>query len=231
MRASGWFERPHLSARSLLLLAAIAAGVSYMLSWGLALPPAAATAWKGAGVALLALYAATRAKSLDGWLLVAVMALGAAGDVLLEVIGLTKGALAFLAGHLVAIGLYLRNRRPALTRSQALLAAVLVPATVAIAWVLPSDRAAAPGIALYALALSLMAAAAWSSRFPRYRVGAGALMFLVSDLLIFARAGPLHGQPWVSDAVWILYFAGQTLICVGVADALDRRPALTARPA
>jgi uncharacterized membrane protein YhhN len=220
-----------LSVRSLLLLAAIAAGVSYMLSWSLALPPAAATAWKGSGVALLAVYAATRAKSLDGWLLVAVMALGAAGDVLLELIGLTKGAVGFLAGHLVAIALYLRNRRPALTRSQAGLAVVLVPATVAIAWMLPSDRAGAPGIALYALALSLMAAAAWTSRFPRYRVGAGALMFLVSDLLIFARAGPLHGQPWVSDAVWILYFGGQTLICVGVADTLDHAPALRARPA
>jgi hypothetical protein len=40
--------------------------------------------------------------------------------------------------------------------------------------------------------------------------------------MIFARAGPLHGQPWINDAVWILYFAGQTLICVGVTDALAR---------
>ncbi len=210
-----------MTARSLLLLAAIAAGVSYMLSWGLALPPTAATAWKGAGVALLALYAATRARSLDGWLLVAVLALGAAGDVLLEVIGLTKGALAFLAGHLVAIGLYLRNRRPALSGGEWGFAGLLIPATVATAWALPTDRAAAPGIALYALGLSAMAACAWLSRFPRPRVALGALMFLVSDLLIFARAGPLHGQPWASDAVWILYFAGQTLICIGVGDALE----------
>jgi uncharacterized membrane protein YhhN len=213
-----------LSPRSLLLLAAIVAAASYMASWGLTLPPAAATAWKGSGVALLALYAATRARSFDGWLLVAVLALGATGDVLLEVIGLTRGAVAFLAGHLVAIWLYLRNRRPALSGGELAFAALLVPATVVIAFALPADRAAAPGIALYSLGLSAMAACAWLSRFPRQRVALGALMFLVSDLLIFARAGPLHGQPWVNDAVWILYIAGQTLICIGVADALDRRP-------
>jgi uncharacterized membrane protein YhhN len=210
-----------LSPKSFLLLAAVAAGVSYMVSWGWALPHAIDTAWKGSGVALLALYAATRAKSLDGWLLVAVLALGATGDVLLEVIGLTKGALAFLAGHLVAIWLYLRNRRPILSGRDLAFAVLLVPATVATAFALPADRAAAPGIALYALGLSAMAACAWLSRFPRGRVALGALMFLVSDLLIFARAGPLHGQPWINDAVWILYFAGQTLICIGVADGLE----------
>jgi uncharacterized membrane protein YhhN len=221
-----------LSARSVLLLAAIAAGASYMASWGWPLPFWAATAWKGSGVALLAVYAATRAKSFDGWLLVAVLALGAAGDVLLEVIGLTKGALAFLAGHLVAIWLYLRNRRTGLGGSEWALAGLLVPATVGAAFVLPADRAAAPGIALYALGLAAMAAAAFLSRFPRQRVALGALMFLVSDLLIFARAGPLHGQPFVNDAVWVLYFACQTLICVGVADGLEpdaaRMPAVDA---
>ena len=130
------------------------------------------------------------------------------------------GALAFLAGHVVAIGLYLRNRRTRLTLSQRLLAALLVPATVLIAFLLPSDRAAAPGIALYSLGLSLMAATAWTSRFPRYRVGLGALMFLGSDLLIFARIGPLHGQAWVGYAIWILYFAAEALICTGVAKRL-----------
>ena len=211
----------------LLLLAAIAAGVSYMLSWGLHLPPAVATAWKGAGVGLLALYAASQARSLDGWLLAAVMALGAAGDVLLETSGLTVGALAFLAGHLVAIWLYLRNRQPRWTRRQIVLAALLVPSAAATAWSLPLVRASAPGIALYATGLSLMAATAYLSRFRRDRVALGALMFLVSDQLIFARAGPLHGLAWVSDAVWILYFGGQTLIAMGVAEGLaqDREPA------
>jgi uncharacterized membrane protein YhhN len=208
-------QRPR-PLETLTLLAAVLAGVSYVLSWNLALPLPAATAWKGAGVALLALYAAQRARGLDGWLLVAVMAFGALGDMLIEVAGLIAGAVAFLAGHLIAIALYLRNRRPRPSLGQRLLALVLVPATVATAWLLPADRAMAPGIALYALGLSLMAATAWLSRFPRFRVGLGAVMFVASDLLIFARGGPLAHAAWIGLAIWGLYFAGQVLICVGV---------------
>jgi uncharacterized membrane protein YhhN len=111
--------------------------------------------------------------------------------------------------------------RPDLTLGDRLVAALLVPATVTIAWSLPSDRAAAPGIALYATGLSAMAACAWLSRFRRDRAALGALMFLVSDLLIFARSGPLHGLAWVGDAIWILYFSGETLICLGVTEGLE----------
>jgi uncharacterized membrane protein YhhN len=199
-----------------VLIASILAGASYVAAWGLHLPQAAELTWKGAGVGLLAVYAALHAKRLDGWLLVAVMAFGALGDVLLGAAGLTVGALAFLAGHLVAIGLYLRNRRAALSRSQLALAVVIVPATVTIAFLLPTDRAGAPGVALYSLGLSLMAATAWTSRFHRFRVGIGAVMFVVSDLLIFGRAGPLPDSFAVGLAVWGLYYVGQLLICVGV---------------
>lgn len=203
----------------LALLAAVIGGSSYVLAWNLDLPPAWDLAWKGTGVGFLAVFAALRAKRVDGWLLAAVMALGMAGDVLLGV-DFIVGALAFLAGHLVAIGLYLRNRRPALTRSQLALAVLLVPATVAVAFLLPTDRAQAPGIALYATGLSAMAACAWISRFPRYWTGLGAVMFLVSDLLIFARMGRIEPSFAVGLAVWGLYFAGQTMICLGVSGKL-----------
>jgi uncharacterized membrane protein YhhN len=199
-----------------VLIASILAGVSYVAAWGLHLPQGAELTWKGLGVGLLAVYAALHAKSLDGWLLVAVMTFGALGDVLLGAAGLTVGALAFLVGHLIAIGLYLRNRRPTLSRSQLALAIVIVPATVIIAYLLPADRAGAPGVALYSLGLSLMAATAWTSRFHRFRVGIGAVMFVISDLLIFGRAGPLPDSFAVGLAVWGLYYFGQLLICVGV---------------
>ena len=205
----------------LVLAAAVLAGVSYVGASSLALPLAVGTAWKGSGVALLAVYAALKARRLDGWLICAVMGFGALGDMLIEVLGLTAGALAFLAGHLVAIGLYLRNARPTPSLSQRLLAAAIMPATVAVAFLLPADRAGAPGVALYALGLSVMAATAWLSRFPRYRVGVGALMFVASDLLIFARAGPLHGASWIGLAIWGLYFAGQALVCLGVTRGLS----------
>ncbi|MDP3867029.1 lysoplasmalogenase family protein [Phenylobacterium sp.] len=215
-------DRPSLLSKLILALA-ILAGVSFLAANRFALPEAATIVWKGSGVALLALYAATRAKTPDGWLLAVVMALGATGDVLLETHGLVTGAVAFLAGHLVAIALYLRNRRPALEPSQRLLAILIVPATVIIAYLLPADRAGAPGVAFYSTGLALMAAAAWISRFPRMSVGLGALMFVASDLLIFARAGPLEHNPWVGFGVWALYFAGQLRICLGVVGTLARR--------
>ncbi|MDO8801451.1 lysoplasmalogenase family protein [Phenylobacterium sp.] len=212
-------DRPSLPAK-LIMAAAILGGVSFLAANRFALSDTTMIVWKGSGVALLAVYAATRAKTLDGWLLTAVMALGATGDVLLETHGLITGAVAFLAGHLVAIALYLRNRRPALQRSQLLLAILIIPATVVIAYLLPADRAGAPGIALYSTGLAAMAATAWISRFPRMSVGLGALMFVASDLFIFARTGPLAGLAWVSPAVWALYFAGQLRICLGVARTL-----------
>ena len=204
----------------LALIAAIVGGVSYMASWGLPLSPAASLAWKGTGVGFLALYAALKARSLDGWLLTAVMALGAAGDVLLGAAGQTVGGAVFFAGHLVAIGLYLRHRQPRLGAASWGFAVLLVAVAAWAAFVLPSDRAAAPGIAVYACGGALAAAVAGLSRFPR-QVALGAFIFLVSDELIFARMGPLAGQAWAGFAIWGLYFAGQALIATGVAAAPD----------
>lgn len=201
---------------TIVLAAAIFAGVSYVGSWLLPLPPAAAIAWKGAGVALLALYAALGARNLDGWLLAGLLAFGAAGDVLLETHGFVVGGGAFFVGHLVAIALYLRHRRP-LTLGGLAYAGALFAFIVLTAYLLPKNRETASAIAFYATGLGAMTAAAWLSRFPRPLVAAGAIMFAVSDLLIFLRGGrPNLDILPMALAVWGLYFAGQTLIAVGV---------------
>ncbi|HMT42909.1 MAG TPA: lysoplasmalogenase family protein [Chakrabartia sp.] len=174
--------------------------------------------WKGLPVWLLSLYAALNAQSRDGWLLALVMALGSLGDILIES-DLIRGALAFAAGHLVAIYLYAQHRREGLSASQKALGFALVPLTPLIAWLLTHD----PGVAFYALILGGMAAMAWTSTFPRYRVGLGAVFFVASDLLIFANMGVLAGQAWVSLAIWLLYFVGQAMIAMGVVGALSGR--------
>jgi uncharacterized membrane protein YhhN len=204
-----------------LLRAAVLAGLSYVAIWGLGFGPAVMTIWKGAGVSLLALWAAALARDRDGWLLASVMAFGAAGDVLLETAGLMTGAAAFAIGHVIAIWLYARNRRASLTPSQRTLALLIVPMTVGAAYVLPADRSVALGVAFYALLLSIMAAMAWTSDFSRYRTGIGAMMFVASDLLIFARLGPIADTVAVGVAVWLLYFAGQWLIAVGVREGIN----------
>jgi uncharacterized membrane protein YhhN len=139
---------------------------------------------------------------------------------LLEVAGLEVGAVAFFLGHVTAIVLYLRNRRPELSLSQGLLAGALLVAIPIAAYLLPSDRGSAPLAAIYAGGLAAMTATAWISRFPRYRTGLGAVAFAASDLLLFAEHGPLAGQGWTGFFVWSLYFGGQTLICLGVTRTL-----------
>ncbi|MGN6277351.1 MAG: lysoplasmalogenase family protein [Sphingomonas sp.] len=210
-----------------ILWAAIIAGTSYCLPAWFGWHGPAVTAWKGAGVGLLALWAATQARSTGGWLIAAVMALGATGDVLLDAIGLKAGAAAFLVGHLVAIALYLRNRRVALTPSQRLLGLIVAPLTVVIALAMTADI----GVAIYAAALGTMAASAWTSSFPRYRVGLGAMLFVASDLLIFSRSGPLAESFVPNLLVWPLYFAGQGLIATGVVATLARRDGVPISPA
>jgi uncharacterized membrane protein YhhN len=199
------------------LAAAVAAGTSYVAGWFLPLPPPVAIAWKGAGVGLLAVYAALAAKGRARAWLAAILAFGALGDVLLETSGLVVGALAFLAGHLAAIAFYLNRRRAGLRSADWTFAAALVAGVTALAWALPPDRAGAGLVALYAAGLSAMAAAAWLSRFPRALTATGALMFVASDLLIFLRTGrPALDGLAMGLAVWGLYFGGQTLIALGV---------------
>ena len=204
--------------------AAILAGTSFMLPVAAGWDGAAVIAWKGAGVTLLALWAAIQARDVDGWLIAAVMALGATGDVLLDAQGLETGGLAFALGHVVAVALYLRNRRASLSPSQRLLAALLVPLSVVIVWALLRGEAGWWHGALYTGFVAAMAAAAWTSRFPRYRVGLGAILFLISDLLIFARLGGAVPAGVASLLIWPLYFGGQALIAWGVVRTLGAIP-------
>ena len=207
-----------------LLVLSLAFGLSYPLAWGHGWPDSLTTPWKGAGVGLLALFAASEARNLDGWLLAGLLGFGALGDVLL-VGSMTSGAIAFMIGHVIAIWLFLRNRRERLSVSQSALALLVIPASALIAWSLPTDRGQALGVTVYALFVAAMAASAWTSRFPRYVTGMGAMMFLASDLLIFARMGPLEDAAWAGLAIWLLYYSGQLLIALGVRGALTNKPA------
>lgn len=201
------------------LLASLVASISYFFARDNAVPGLYLIAWKGAAVALLAVYAARRARSADGWLLVAVMALGALGDMALEVDMIAGGAL-FAAGHLLAIAMFLRNPRERRTGSQWLAALALLFGTPAVAALLALPDPRWPLAAGYAAIVGAMAASAWVSRFPRYRVGVGAVLFVASDLVIFARESgdvPEAVSWWL---VWPLYYAGQFLIATGVVRTL-----------
>ncbi len=204
------------------LLASLAFGLTYPLSWPLALPGIAAIAWKMAGVGLLTGYALRKHHSGEFLLLAGIMACWALGDGLLE-LDMIWGAIAFAIGHVIAIALFVRHRRVHPVMSQKLLAAAVFILAPVIAYFLPADPAFRIQAAGYTLFIAAMAACGWNSNFPRYRVGLGTMAFLTSDLLIFARFGPLAEAGWVSYAIWGLYYGGVLMIATGVVTTLVKR--------
>ena len=93
-------------------------------------------------------------------------------------------------------------------------------------WLMLGDWLGGMGSTAYGLALGGMAAAAWASSFPRYRVGAGAVLVMAADLLFLAGTGPLQGQEWVTVMVWPIAYLGQMLLCIGVMQTLRKRDPL-----
>lgn len=202
------------------LLASIAAATAYYFLrdnpvgegvWGLSL--------KGASVALLALYVALRVPSGrhrgDGFLLAGALGLAAAGDVAIE-LDLLTGAAFFAAAHSVAVVLYLRNRHQRPSPTQKLLGLALLVATPIVSFILSGSIE----VAVYGAFLGAMASAAWMSHYPRYRVGTGAVLFVVSDWLLFSRMGTIDLAPLPDVLIWPLYFAGQVMIATGIVQCL-----------
>ncbi|MCX9146273.1 lysoplasmalogenase [Erythrobacter sp. WG] len=202
------------------LLASLAAAVAYYFLrdnpvgegvWGMAM--------KGAGVALLAAYAFARVPQGkhrgDGWLLVVALSLAACGDVAIE-LDLMAGAAFFSAAHVVAVVLYLRNRHKRPSPTQNLAGVALLIGTPLVSYVLSGQVL----VAVYGGFLGAMASAAWMSHYPRYRVGTGAVLFVLSDWLIFARMGAFDLEPLPDLLIWPLYYAGQLMIATGIVQCL-----------
>lgn len=197
------------------LLASVVAACAYYFLWNNPVGEIWLILLKGAGVGLLAVYAAVRARGVDGKLLVAVLVFAALADMALVLFFEIGGAL-FAVSHCVAVVFYLRNRRESAVGSQKALAAVLLVGTPLIAWLLSGDAL----IAIYGVTLGAMAASAWLSRFSRYRVGIGAVLFVLSDLLIFSRLGPVDLGSIPDILIWPLYYIAQVMIATGVVQAL-----------
>jgi uncharacterized membrane protein YhhN len=208
-----------IEQRPWLLASITAATAFYFLSdnpvfegtWGLIA--------KGASVGLLVIYVLLRVPPgkhrADGLLLATALALAAAGDVAIELDFVTGGAL-FAAAHVVAVGLYLRNRHQRPSPAQKLIGASLLVGTPLVSFLLSGEVQ----IAIYAAFLGAMASAAWMSHYPRYRVGTGAVLFVVSDWLIFSRMGPYDLTPLPDLLIWPLYYVGQVMIATGIVQCL-----------
>ena len=215
-------SRRALTEKRPFLVLSVAAALAFYYLRVTELPEIQLALIKGSAVAMLAVYAAVRHSSPDARLLA--WALGAAclGDMAIE-FDQRIGALLFFLFHVLAMGVFLRHRRPELRGTQSWLVGMTLLLTPVIAFLMPSDRDMAWEVALYALALGGMASSAWASNFPRYRVGAGAMLFLASDFLLFAEMGPLAGSDIPRFLVWPIYYLGMFLICTGVIQTLRKR--------
>ncbi len=172
---------------------------------------------KTCAVGFLAVYAAQRTKGLRAGLFVLALSLGALGDAAIE-LSLAAGGAAFLASHIVAILFYRGYLRPEPSAARKWGAIALLVGVPLVAWWLSG----AGTVAIYAAGLGGMAMAAWLSLFPQWRVGLGALLFVLSDWLIFSRMGPVDLAPLPDLLVWPTYYLGQLLIATGVVQTLRR---------
>jgi hypothetical protein len=207
-----------LAHRRPWLLASLVFGLSYPLLLLWPIPGMYTIIWKMAAVGLLVGYALRRHHNGEFMLLAVILGFYALGDGLIE-LSMEAGGAAFAVGHILSVWLYSRHRRIIAAFSQKALAMTLLIVTPVMAYALAG---ALP--AIYAVILGIMAAMAWSSNFPRYRVGVGAVLFAVSDMLIFGREGGLlKGIPLLTPAIWYSYYAGVLLIATGVVQTLVKR--------
>ena len=204
------------------LVLSLLAGISYYFVMDGKVGGAWLALWKGAAIMLLAFYAVHRGRGRDGALIAGVMAVGALADVALEFSYLLGGAL-FAAAHLIAIWLFLLHRRDRPSNSQLGAGLALFALTPVVAGMLtfPMDNwILATG---YAVLLGVMAGLAWTSGFPRYRVGVGAVLIVVRDLLLVSREAG-HITPDMAEwLVWPADYAGQFLIATGVVQTILKR--------
>ena len=210
-----------LAQKRPFLLLSIAAALAFYYLRVSELPELYLIPIKGSAVALLAVYAFVRHASPDARLYVWALGSAALADMALE-IDVTVGGLLFFLHHVFAMGLFLKHRRPATGIHSWICGATLICVPLA-GYLLPYDPAAKVQTALYALSLGAMAASAWASDFPRFRVGAGGMLFVASDFILFAEMGPLSGTQWPQLLVWPLYYLGMFLMCTGVIQTLSKR--------
>lgn len=204
------------------LLASLAFGLSYPFVTSQPWPEFYIILWKMAGLSFLVPYALRRHHNGDFAILALSLAFCALGDGLIE-FDLRAGAASFIMAHLTAIFLYWRHLRVHPVPVQKIIAVLLFAIPPVLAYFLPGQGGDGRMTAFYTLFLSAMAAMAWSSNFPRYRVGIGAILFIISDLLIFARLGPLSAATWVGPTIWYSYYAAMVLIATGIVQTLVKR--------
>ncbi|CDO34397.1 conserved membrane hypothetical protein [Novosphingobium sp. KN65.2] len=127
-----------------------------------------------------------------------------------------------IIGFGLGIGLFASHRRPTLTGSQKAAVTAILLVTPAIGFLLASPEMRVTAL-VYMVAVGGMAASAWASNFPRYRVGAGAVVILTANLLAIAGGGLMQRELWMAHFAWPLFYFGNLMLSTGVTVELRSR--------
>ncbi len=188
------------------------------------------TIFKASSIIILGLIALTERSRL----LAAALSFGAAGDALLAWSPETflYGAFAFLIGHLFYVALFLRAGIGLGALKQPLRAiaalALIAAAIVTTSLLVPRDSAMFTPLAIYTGVLTLMAITSFTLPAARWLAVLGAVLFFISDGFVAANLFHPAADPalafWRTFIGWIIYWAGQSALCIG-ALGLHRRGA------
>lgn len=189
-------------------------------------------AFKASGVVLLAIIALLHRAHPR---VVLALCFGAAGDALLALSDLNlgyfaSGAIAFLAGHLLYIVAFLRVGMGVQALSKAprslALPAIVTAAIIVTVVLIPSDSNFFWPLAFYTAVLTAMTVLSFTLPRSRRLATIGAVLFFISDGFVAANMfHPLSGPGaayWFGFIGWMLYWAGQAGLCVGMLDETER---------
>ena len=151
-------------------------------------------------------------------LLAVALALSALGDFFLALKDqgrfFVPGLASFLGAHVAYLIAFLRYASGPSGAALAAIMAALVSAGFLLASIAPKlGRLRIPVFAYFAVIMA-MVAAALSIREGSWILGAGAVVFALSDSLIAVRKF-LNPFPFINEAVWIIYIAAQFMIVGG----------------
>jgi uncharacterized membrane protein YhhN len=203
--------------RSILPLIAIVAAVAYWQRFDFD-SQAASIALKMTPALAMALEVFLQ-RRWASWPLVAALAIHAVGDGLLNLGSdyLLAGMAAFFLGHLGYIAAFLPHRYPLTqlpARRRAAIAALTLAMIALTIYIWPMLRGPlAIASPIYSLALTAMAVAALLGRWKGPWVVAGAILFVLSDVVLGLKL--FAGQAALAPVIWPAYAAAQILMPLG----------------
>lgn len=178
-------------------------------------------ALKAAPLLFLAIYVLLRHRGNDTRMLAGMLVCEGIGSALIDYFPYEAITL-IIVGFGFGIGLFIMHRLPVLVASQKTLVVALLLLTPLVAYLLaePDWKTAAP---FFGLAAGGMAASAWGSSFPRYRVGAGAVVILAGNLVAIKASTDIetHRLLWLGS--WPLFYLGNLMLSTGVTAELRAR--------